>query len=130
VADPHVVRVQMRFADTDAAGHLNNARFAEYAELARLEFLRAAGVSIEGFILAHLAIDFRRQVLFGQEVRVETVVEKLGTTSVSLSHTMYANDEVAAMMRDVVVRFDYEAQRPIAIDGALRAAFERWGVQR
>jgi acyl-CoA thioesterase FadM len=55
---------------------------------------------------------------------VLTAVDRIGTTSFALGHTLYANDAVAATMQDVVVRFDYAAQRPAAIDGELRAKLE------
>ena len=34
----HRTDIQVRFGDTDALGHVNNASFAAYAELARLDF--------------------------------------------------------------------------------------------
>ena len=35
----HRTDIQMRFGDTDALGHVNNASYASYAEVARLEAL-------------------------------------------------------------------------------------------
>jgi acyl-CoA thioester hydrolase len=81
----HRTDIQVRFGDTDALGHVNNASFASFAELARLDFLTRFGGSVRSLILASLYIDFRRQVAFTDEVYVETVVEKLGTSSVTLA---------------------------------------------
>ena len=65
-AGAHRTPIQVRFADTDAQGHLNNGSFAIYAETARLAFFRDLGSAVGSLILAHLAIDFRRQVRFGE----------------------------------------------------------------
>ena len=97
----------MRFGDTDALGHVNNARFASYTEVARLDFLRCLGAAVRSLILASLYIDYRRQVAFGERVHVETSVERIGTSSITLVQTIFANDECAADVRSVVVYFDY-----------------------
>ena len=112
----------MRFSDTDALGHLNNGAYAVYAEVARLEFLGLLGDARRSMILARLEVDFRRQVRFGESVEVETWVERVGTTSVTLRHAIRADDTVAADVRSVVVRFDYETQRPAAWSEAMRQA--------
>jgi acyl-CoA thioester hydrolase len=97
----------MRFGDTDALGHVNNASFAAYAELARLEFLVRIGRGVGSLILASLYVDYRRQVSFGEAVHVETWVERLGNSSITLGQTIFANDQRAADVRSVVVHFDY-----------------------
>jgi acyl-CoA thioester hydrolase len=118
---PHHIDVQLRFADTDALGHVNNGSFVVYAETGRLAFLEALGSAVRSLILAHLAIDFRRQVVFGESVSVETWVERVGTTSVTLQQRILASGAVAAEVRSVVVSFDYAAQRPTPWSDASRA---------
>jgi acyl-CoA thioester hydrolase len=108
----HRTPIQMRFSDTDALGHINNGSFAIYAETARLELMGALGGSFRSLILAHLSIDFRRQVMFGEPVEVTTEVVKLGTTSVTMRQVVLAAGEPAAEVRSVVVLFDYTTQRP------------------
>ena len=103
----------MRFSDTDALGHLNNGSYAVYAEVARIEFLRLLGDTRRAMILARLELDFRRQVRYGDSIEVETWVERVGTTSVTMRHVLWTGDRAcAADVRAVVVHFDYDAQRP------------------
>jgi acyl-CoA thioester hydrolase len=103
----HRIQIQVRFGDTDALGHVNNASFASYAEVARLDFLTLFGKSVRSLILASLYIDFRRQVRFDESVHVETRVERLGKSSITLTQTVFASDERAADVRSTVVYFDY-----------------------
>lgn len=112
--------IQVRFADTDALGHINNASYATYAEMARLDFLLAIGEPVERLILANIAIDFRRQVLATDRVHVTSWIEKIGTSSMTVSHTIFANDERAADVRSVVVYFDYASQRSMPLTPAMR----------
>lgn len=118
----HHASVQMRFADTDALGHVNNGSFVVYAENGRLAFLRDLGCDVQSLILAHLAIDFRRQVAFGQAIVVDSWVEKIGTTSVTMCQSVRADGEVAAEVRSVVVCFDYATQRPTPWTAGVREA--------
>ena len=122
----HVTAIQVRFGDTDALGHLNNTSFAFYVELARLDFIEGLGQRVQSLILAHLAIDFRRQVTFGQVVTVETTVERVGRSSVTLLQRVLADGGVAADGRSVVVLFDHSAQAPMEIPGELRARLENY----
>jgi len=122
----HRTAVQMRFADTDALGHVNNGSFVLYAETARLEFLGALGGAVQSLILAHLAVDFRRQVTFGEAIVVDTWVERVGRTSVTILHAIRADDTVAAEVRSVVVSFDYAAQRPRPWTDAERAGLDAY----
>jgi acyl-CoA thioester hydrolase len=122
----HRAEVQMRFADTDALGHINNGSFVIYAETGRLEFLKVLGSAVRSLILAHLSVDFRKQVRFGEPIVVETSVERVGTTSVTMRQAVLANGAVAAEVRSVVVYFDYDAQRPQPWSPELRAALAQY----
>lgn len=120
----HRTDIQMRFGDTDALGHINNARIASYVEIARLDFLNRLGTAVRSLILASLHIDFRRQILFGETIHAETEVEKLGTSSMTLRQTIFANGERAVDVTSVVVYFDYASQRSRPLTDEMRKALE------
>lgn len=120
----HHVDIQVRFSDADAIGHINNACFATYTELARMEFFRMSGQRLESMILARLAIDYRRQVMLEDRVAVETWVEALGRSSITMRQEVIANGEVAAAVESVLVHFNYERQRSEPLTEELRAWLE------
>jgi acyl-CoA thioester hydrolase len=120
----HRTDIQTRFGDTDALGHVNNASFAEYAEVARLDFLRRFGESVRSLILASLYVDFRKQVGWDETVHVDTWVEKLGTSSITMAQTIYAGDQRAADVRSVVVHFDYANGKSRELTADMRSALE------
>ena len=116
----HRTEIQVRFNYTDALGHLNNTAYALYAEQGRVDFLdrfRSEGVYL---ILAHLSLDFLRQVRFRDSVYVLTRVAKLGRTSITLEQEIFGNDALAALSRSVVVLFDYDAQKPVPVPDEVR----------
>lgn len=114
----------MRFGDTDALGHVNNASYASYAELGRLDFLAKLGSSVRSLILASLYIDFRRQVNLGDSLHIESWVSKLGRSSMTVAQAIYANDVKAADVTSVVVHFDYATNTSKELTREIRAVLE------
>ena len=89
----HRTTLQVRFRDIDAFGHVNNAVFFSYVELARIRYLLDVLQPDEPFdrlplILARVELDYRSPIAFGEEVAVETRVDRIGRTSFGMSHRM------------------------------------------
>lgn len=87
--------IEVRYADIDAQGHLNNAKFLTFFEQARIQYLRHLGLfSVDqsfmqiGVILADLHIAFRAPVLWGMDVRVGVRTVRLGNKSMTLSQCL------------------------------------------
>lgn len=130
----HRTTIQVRFRDTDAFGHVNNAVFSSYVELARIRYLLDALEPEGGFdrmplILARAEIDFRSPIQFEEEVIVETRVDHIGRTSFAMSHRMHAGSEgrVVGEVATVLVAYDYAAARPMPVPDEWRrrlAAYE------
>jgi acyl-CoA thioester hydrolase len=114
--------VSVRWRDTDALGHVNNAVYLTYLEEARDAFyLRALGDPI--YVVVRLEIDFRAEVRHAdRNVRVEITVERLGTTSLTTRETLRtARGEVAAEARVITVRWDQDARTPVPFSDEQRA---------
>jgi len=133
----HRQAIPTRFADTDAMGHVNNAVYLTYAEAARLawwsdvtgESIIREGDRAEGLILAEIEVAFRSPVLFGETVTVETRATRIGRTSLGLEHRMTTGTvdgpvRLVGIVRSVIVRYDYETERPTAWRPALIGRIE------
>jgi acyl-CoA thioester hydrolase len=137
----HVTPVQVRFGDTDRFGHINNASFATYAEIARIELVTSLGQPLGGLILAHMAIDFRRQLHVGDALVVWTRVGRIGRSSIAMTQALVrpARPEIGhgparavpvaeapigeriADVATVVVAYDYREERSVPVPEDLRA---------
>jgi acyl-CoA thioester hydrolase len=70
---PVVVPIQVRFRDLDALGHVNNAVYLTYLEVARAAYfsrLEPDWVGKGHFILARAEVDFLRPILLEDPVEV------------------------------------------------------------
>jgi len=127
----HEKRVEIRWADVDAFGHVNNAVYATYLEECRDEWLDEAlghGEAAWDYVIARLAIDFRRELrLEDDEVLVRCSLARIGTSSVTTKEEIRAGDFVAAECECVLVARDKESgsSRPLSDDE--RQSFERAG---
>ena len=118
----HRTPIQVRFRDTDAFGHVNNAVFFTYIELARVRYLVDVLQLKEPFermplILARVELDFRSPIMFGEDVEVTTRVERIGRSSIAMSHLLTAGAErrLVGESDSVLVTYDYAAARPIPV---------------
>lgn len=114
--------IQVRFADTDAIGHINNATFATYTEVGRIDFFSRIREDVGNLILARHALDLERQIQLTDTVEVLTRVVRLGTSSIHIEQIITANGERAARAEVVVVYFDYATQQPTPIPEDWREA--------
>ncbi|HYK71408.1 MAG TPA: thioesterase family protein [Streptosporangiaceae bacterium] len=115
-------QVGVRWRDTDALGHVNNAVYLTYLEEARDAFyIRAVGDPI--YVVVRLEIDFRAEVRHAdRSVRVEIAVEHLGTTSLTTRETLRTADgEVAAEARAITVHWDQELRAAVPFSEEQRA---------
>ncbi|TAK01953.1 MAG: acyl-CoA thioesterase [Chloroflexota bacterium] len=135
----HLHRIEVRFADTDAMGHVNNASYLTYAEIARVAYYEAvSGEPLplathgaeEGMILAQIAISYRSPAFFGETLAVETRVDRIGRTSFSMVHRLtapesrYGPSRLIAVADSVLVTYDYGSDRAIDVPAELAVAIE------
>src|SRR6478609_12008784 len=133
----HELVIEVRFADTDAMGHVNNATYLTYCEIARIKYWTdVTGVPIdhritglESLILAEARITYRSPAFFGETVTVETRATRVGRTSFHLEHRLTAamageESRLVAVSDSVLVRYDYAQGRPIPLSVVHVAAIE------
>jgi acyl-CoA thioester hydrolase len=133
----HTVEIDVRFADTDAMGHVNNAKYLTYCEMARIRYwtdvtgepIAPGHEGAESLILAEARITYRAPVFHGERVTVETRATRLGRSSFILEHRLTARlpgeaPRLVATSESVMVRYDYATERPTPLGAAFVATIE------
>jgi acyl-CoA thioester hydrolase len=124
----HEKRVEIRWSDCDAYGHVNNAVYATYLEECRDEWAERAlaGVGdVWDYVLARVAIDFRRELTQeDDQVVVSCRLERIGTSSLTLREEIRTVDgELSAEAEAVLVARDRTTGRSRPLTDAEREAF-------
>jgi acyl-CoA thioester hydrolase len=130
----HEKRIEIRWRDLDAYGHVNNAVYSTYLEECRDEWLEAAIGTAEDegwdFVIARLQIDFRRELrLEDDAVVVRCALAKLGSSSVTTREEIHVGDELAVEAEAVLVARDPATNRSRPLRDAERLGLERTGLE-
>ena len=126
----HEKRIEVRWRDVDNYGHVNNAVYLTYLEEVRDEWLARTlrdDEAVWDYVIAHVSIDFRREVTQGDdEVLATCALERIGTSSVrTRERVVLPSGVVAAEASAVLVARDRTTGRSRPITTKERAAFER-----
>ncbi|HFF5943186.1 MULTISPECIES: thioesterase family protein [Stenotrophomonas] len=115
-----------RFSEVDVLGHVTNTALPVWLEEGRQEifrhFSREASMRDLTLILRRYEIDFLQQIQPGHEVRIETRIENIGRSSLSIVQQAFQFEALVASGRCVMVHFDYTTNASRAIDAEQRRA--------
>lgn len=127
---PFVTTHRLRFNDTDALGHVNNAVFAVMLEQGRSELAAEVGLPIgsrgRSLVIVRLELDFLREMTWPGEVRIETEVARLGERSIHLRQRLHSGDELCARATTVLVVMDHASRRAVPVEPVWREALGRY----
>jgi acyl-CoA thioester hydrolase len=133
----HQVEIVVRFADTDAMGHVNNAKYLTYCEIARIRYwtditsepIALGTEGAESLILAEARITYRAPAFHGEIVTVETRAARIGRSSFTLEHRLLAcvkgeTPRLVAISESILVRYDYASAHPVVLSDEHVSAIE------
>jgi len=121
----HKTRIEIRFADIDAFGHVNNAFFLTYFEQARVGFFDQVlgwdyDWSKEGVIVARSEVDYILPIHFRDTIHIYTGCIRMGNKSFDIAYQVIKTDVDGkeTLMADgvtVMVAFDYVNHKSIEV---------------
>lgn len=126
----HFSKVCVRYGETDQMGVVHHGNYAQYLELARIEWLQKFGVSYKtmeesGVMLPvyEMQFKFKKPAFFGDVLRIETALEDIPKFKIDLRYTIKnQEDQLLTTARTVLVFTDAETRKPrLCPDYILRA---------
>jgi acyl-CoA thioester hydrolase len=115
----HEYACHVRFSDVDVYGHVNNVKYFEYYQEARLSFLTSMGARADedfSLVVARLDVDYKRPILFRPEpYTVRSWVTHVGTSSFRIASEIGDGEQVLSRAQATMVTFDRTRQgaRPL-----------------
>ena len=129
----------LRFADVDANGHINNGAFLQLLETARVSYLRQivrphgqeGGLPRFRMVVGRLEIDFKRQMFYpGRATAGARLIEAHDRKCV-VGHGLFDGEgQCTAVLRATMVSLNEETHRATPFDPAVRAALDRMSASR
>lgn len=129
----HLEPIEVRWADMDAFGHVNNAVYFTYCESARMGLFERLELDAlrehesHGPALVHAACDFHRQLHHPAELDAGVRVSEVGRRSFTLEYAIFLRHEdiVVAEGKSAVAWVDYAVGRAVPMPEALRSALDK-----
>jgi acyl-CoA thioester hydrolase len=119
---------EVRFADLDTQGHLNNVSFLIFVESARIAY--AVSVAREhpelrpsatfSFMVVEVKISYRSPGQYGEQIETRLRPSQVGRSSFHMDFEMRVGERVLADGYSVLVAYDPVAGRSIAVPEPLR----------
>jgi acyl-CoA thioester hydrolase len=123
-------KIQVRFSDCDMMGHVNNAIYLSYFEMARIHYFQyLVGTDRdwkrEGVLLRTNEVEYLKPVLLNDEPEITVFTEHIGTKSFTVGYELHVNQELRTRGRSVLVCYNSVENTTIEVSESLRNALEK-----
>lgn len=120
--------VEIRFADIDAMGHVNNAVYFSYFEQARMAYFKERVARIwdwneDGIIVARNEIDYVFPVLLNDRMVIRLWVNHVGNKSFSVCYRVVVGERLCATGKSVLVCFNHKNKATQVLPEAWKSVF-------
>ena len=118
-----------RFNDTDSLGHINHAAVVMWFETARRPVFKLFVPDLDpknwNLIVVRIEIDYKRQLIYQEDVTIKTFPHYLGNSSFGLTQQAWQGGALCAEGKSTLVHINYQVQKPQAIPPEIRTELER-----
>ncbi len=124
----HKIDVPIRFMDLDALQHVNNARYLNFLEEARISYSQEKldifnKIEELNVLVARIEIDFMRPIHFGDFLSIYTRISKMGNKSFTFESIFCIGKEkkqIVSRALQTLVTFDVKKGKSIEIPENLK----------
>jgi acyl-CoA thioester hydrolase len=122
----HQKTFDIAWGDMDALGHVNNARYFDYFQEARIDWLRQINITMTentGPVVIHVACTFLKPVVYPATVTVNSSLHSLGNSSMIMDHDLYQGEMLMAQGMSKIVWVDYTLNKSVPLPEVIRQLF-------
>ena len=117
----HFTYVKVRYAETDQMGVVYHGNYAQYLEIARIDWLHALGISYkkmeeEGVMLPvyELKLQFKKSAKFDDELKIETTLLRKPGVRIEFIYKIFnQHNELLTEAETTLIFMDIEKNKPI-----------------
>ena len=129
---PHAFAIQMRYADEDRLGHVNNIAIAGYYDEARSRFSRQVFDAvppgeISRIVTADVRVTYLAEVFYADTVEVRSGILRIGTASYEIAQALFQKGACVGVCTTTFVQASAQGSSPLS--PGLKVALEAWRVE-
>lgn len=115
----HVFHTVVRSTEVDTIGHLNNAKYLEYMEWGRFDWIIQTGLSLPELqrrgilpVVVNINVNYRKELRMGDHVKVVSRPLQYGSKSFVVRHELYnAKDDLVCDADVTMVMIDAKERK-------------------
>ena len=122
----HQKTFNIAWGDMDALGHVNNARYFDYFQQARIEWLEAMNIGMRkntGPVVIHVACTFLKPLVYPATLNLSSSLHSLGRSSFMMDHDIFQGEDLMTQGVCKIVWVDYKANKSIPLPEEIRLLF-------
>lgn len=120
----HEKTFPIAWGDMDALGHVNNARYFDYFQEARIEWLQQLNIGMTGKtgpVVIHVACTYLKPVIYPATVTLRSRIHSIGNSSMLMDHDLYQNEVLIAQGSCKIVWVDYAQGKSVPLPAVIKA---------
>ena len=121
--------MDVRWREMDTLGHVNNAQYLSYVEETRVQWFNSLQNGWQegdaAPIVAAIHVDFRKPIVWPEQITVSLFAEKRGSKSATIGHRIHSAGDVSVIYAEgytVLVWID-RAGQTVALPDSIAALF-------
>jgi acyl-CoA thioester hydrolase len=125
-------KVDVRWGDMDALGHVNNTKYFVFCESARIKYFESLELTLnpslnQGPTLAHANLNFRKQVHYPAQLEVGVRISSVKNRSFQMDYAIF-HDNTDLLVADgfsIMVWADYKQGKSIEMPEIVKNAIAK-----
>lgn len=123
-------KIQVRFSDCDMMGHVNNAVYLSYFEMARIYYFgmllaKDRDWKREGVLLRKNEVEYLKPVLLHDVPQISVYLENIGSKSFTVAYELRVDNELRTIGKSVLVCYNSIENKTFEVTEELRSALEK-----
>tara|TARA_Y100000588_G_scaffold245438_1_gene259788 strand:+ start:1251 stop:1652 length:402 start_codon:yes stop_codon:yes gene_type:complete len=118
----HQKSFAIAWGDMDALGHVNNGKYFDYFQEARIEWLQTLNLNLKqssGPVVVHVSATFHKPVIYPAILNLASSLQTLGHSSITLHHTLKQDEKLMTEGISKIVWVDYNTNKSISLPSTI-----------
>lgn len=120
----------IEWGDMDALGHVNNARYFDYFQQARIEWLESIKLDMQqstGPVVIQIGCTFLKPIVYPATLTLTSALQSPGRSSLVVEHEIYQDGNLMTQGMSKIVWVDYVKQESVALPEEITRLFKALG---
>jgi acyl-CoA thioester hydrolase len=117
----------IEWGDMDALGHVNNGRYFDYFQQARIEWLEGIDLDLKqstGPVVIQVACTFLKPIVYPARLTLNSALHSSGRSSLVIEHEIYQDETLMTEGMSKIVWVDYLKKQAVPLPERISKFFE------